>query len=60
MASKYQLINPDGKWPDWSQPIGIHDAYPLDAQVTHVGGHWMSSEDNNIWEPGVHGWNHKA
>ena len=40
----------------WVQPIGAHDAYPVDAKVTHKGQIWQSSVTNNIWEPGVYGW----
>lgn len=28
----------------------------LIVQVSHNGKHWISSVDNNVWEPGVYGW----
>ncbi|WP_353809174.1 hypothetical protein [Agromyces sp. SYSU T00194] len=40
----------------WRQPAGVHDAYPLDAIVTHAGTEWMSLVAANTWEPGVSGW----
>lgn len=44
------------EWPDWRQPAGAHDAYPLGAKVTHNGKHWISTAQDNVWEPGVYGW----
>ena len=41
----------------WVQPTGAHDAYPVGAQVTHNGATWESTTPNNVWEPGVYGWN---
>jgi hypothetical protein len=40
----------------WRQPTGAHDAYPLDAKVTHEGKTWRSTIAANVWEPGVAGW----
>ena len=45
------------EWPEWVQPIGAHDAYALGDKVSHNGAHWVSTVDNNVWEPGVYGWN---
>ena len=44
------------EWPEWIQPAGAHDAYHLGDKVTHNGLHWISNVDNNVWEPGVYGW----
>lgn len=44
------------EWPEWVQPTGAHDAYDLDAKVTHNSKKWVSNIDNNVWEPGVYGW----
>ena len=44
------------EWPEWRQPTGAHDAYDLDAKVTHNSKKWVSNVDNNVWEPGVYGW----
>lgn len=41
---------------DWVQPLGAHDAYPVDWQVQHNGKTWVSLIDNNVWEPGVSSW----
>ena len=42
--------------PDWVQPTGAHDAYPMGAHVMHGGIEWVSDVDANVWEPGVSGW----
>lgn len=51
-----QIADPAEEWPAWSQPIGAQDAYPLGAKVSHEGKCWLSTADNNVWEPGVYGW----
>ena len=43
-------------WPEWKQPTGAQDAYMKDDKVSHNDKHWISSVDNNVWEPGVYGW----
>ena len=43
-------------FPEWIQPTGAHDAYPLGAHVSHNEKHWESDIDNNVYEPGVYGW----
>ena len=44
------------EWPEWVQPIGAQDAYMTGDKVTHNELHWISTADNNVWEPGVYGW----
>ena len=44
------------EFPDWSQPLGAHDAYQSGDKVSHNNKHWVSTADNNVWEPGVYGW----
>ncbi len=51
-----EIGNPTGEWPEWSQPVGAIDTYPLGAKVSHNGKRWISTVDNNVWEPGVYGW----
>ena len=43
--------DPAEEWPAWSQPVGAHDAYSSGAKVSHNGKHWISSVDNNVWDP---------
>jgi len=43
-------------WPEWIQPTGAQDAYMKDDKVSHNSKHWISTADNNVWEPGVYGW----
>lgn len=45
---------------DWTQPLGAHDAYRMDAVVAHSGKTWESTTPNNVWEPGVSGWREKV
>ena len=55
--SQWKLIgDPGEEWPEWSQPIGAHDAYSKGDKVTHKQKRWISDADNNTWEPGVYGW----
>jgi hypothetical protein len=42
--------------PDWVQPLGSEDAYQIGDRVTHNGQIWVSTHANNVWEPGVFGW----
>lgn len=56
-ASLWRKIgDPTEEWPEWSQPIGAHDAYMMGDKVSHNGQHWISQYDNNVQEPGVWGW----
>lgn len=50
------IADPAEEWPAWSQPVGSEDAYSLGAKVSHNEKHWTSTVDNNVWEPGVYGW----
>ena len=51
-----EVADEDGNPPAWVQPTGAHDAYEYGEQVTHVGQVWVSVHDENVWEPGVFGW----
>ena len=51
-----RIADPTVEYPEWSQPLGAHDAYPLGAKVSHNGKKWVSDIANNVWEPGVYGW----
>lgn len=50
------VADPAEEWPEWSQPLGAHDAYNAGDKVSHNGKHWISDLDANVWEPGVYGW----
>lgn len=43
-------------FPEWGQPTGAQDAYQRGDKVSHNDKHWISTADNNVWEPGVYGW----
>ena len=51
-----RVDDPGEEWPEWVQPVGSTDAYPLGAKVSHNEKHWISDVDGNVWEPGVYGW----
>ena len=51
-----RVDDPSVEWPEWAQPQGAADAYPLGAKVSHLEKHWVSEYDNNVWEPSVFGW----
>lgn len=44
------------EWPEWIQPTGASDIYMTGDKVSHNNKHWISTADNNVWEPGVYGW----
>lgn len=48
--------DPAIEFPEWSQPVGAHDAYQEGDKVSHNSKHWISTCENNVWEPGVYGW----
>ena len=41
--------------PEWEQP-GSTNPYAKGDKVMHNGKTWQSTTDNNVWEPGVYGW----
>ena len=49
--------DPAVEYPEWSQPVGAHDAYMTGDKVSHSNKNWISIVDSNVWEPGVYGWN---
>lgn len=54
-----RVDDPSIEWPEWIQPVGSTDAYAKGAKVSHLGKHWISDVDANVWEPGVAMW-HEA
>lgn len=41
--------------PEWVQPESTNP-YKTGDKVRHNGKVWVSNCDNNVWEPGVYGW----
>ena len=49
------LIEDSDTVPDWVQPDSTNP-YALGDKVRHLGRIWVSVVPENIWEPGVYGW----
>jgi hypothetical protein len=48
-----------GEIPVWKQPTGAQDAYGIGNKVHYPTADdpvYVSTVDNNVWEPGVYGW----
>ncbi len=48
-----------GEIPVWKQPTGAQDAYMAGDKVWYPEldtDIWISTADNNTWQPGVYGW----
>lgn len=48
-----------GEIPVWRQPTGAHDAYHVGDKVYYPdkdGAVYISTVDNNVWQPCVYGW----
>lgn len=43
-------------YPEWVQPVGVPDSYNKGDTVSRNDVVWRSTVDNNVWEPGVYGW----
>lgn len=49
------LIPDENTVPAWEQPDSTNP-YMKGDRVIHNGNTWVSTVDNNVWEPGVYGW----
>lgn len=54
-VSLYKPWRPPGVPLAWRQPLGEHDAYPIEARVTVDDVVWISEIDANVWPPGTPG-----
>lgn len=51
-----QVLIPDPEViPEWTQPDSTNP-YQTGDKVTHNGITWVSTVDNNVWEPSIYGW----
>ena len=51
-----RVLIPDAETiPEWEQPDSTNPYSKVD-KVTHNGKTWISDIENNVWEPGVYGW----
>lgn len=53
------LTDPSGEILPWVQPDSTNP-YAKGDKVTHDGKTWVSTVDNNVWEPGAYGWEEVA
>ncbi|MDL2258752.1 alpha-amylase [Eubacteriales bacterium OttesenSCG-928-K08] len=51
-----RIDDPAEEWPAWVLPKTSEETYASGARVTHNGCRWLNWTDNNVWEPGVYGW----
>ena len=49
------LISDTETIPEWIQPDSTNP-YQTGDKVIHNGATWISTIDNNVWEPGAYGW----
>ena len=49
------LIPDENVIPEWEQPDSTNP-YMTGDKVSHNGKTWVSTVDNNVWEPSVYGW----
>lgn len=56
VAGWREVVDTGGKPAEWIHPSGAHDAYALGDQVTLDGRRWRSVVGDNVWQPGVYGW----
>ena len=47
------------EYPEWIQPESTNP-YMKGDKVSHNEKRWISNVDNNVWEPGVYGWDEVA
>lgn len=60
-ASLYKAIGfTDDGVSIWTQPLGATDAYMKGDVVSFEDQLWISTVDNNVWQPGVYGWEVQA
>lgn len=58
-VSLYVEVAPPGVIPVWKQPTGSTDAYMIGDKVRYPdenGIVYVSTVDNNTWQPSVYGW----
>lgn len=56
LPALYTEIAAPGTIPEWKQPTGAQDAYRIGDKVRHNDKVWISTANDNVWEPGVYGW----
>ena len=54
--------DPAEEWPEWSAPVGAHDAYNIGDKVAFEENHYVSLINANVWSPTAYpaGWQLQA
>jgi len=52
----YKEILPPDTIGAWVPPLGDGYQYQVGDKVTHIGKTWISKVPDNVWEPGIYGW----
>lgn len=47
-------------YPEWVQPLGSSDAYNTGDIVSYNNVLYVSTCDNNVWQPNIYGWEIKG
>lgn len=56
LPALYLNMMPENVIPEWVQPTGEHDAYNVGDKVIYKDNVYISTVNNNSWEPTVYGW----
>ncbi len=56
VPSLFELVTAKPKIPAWKRPSGDDPEYKRGDKVTHNGYTWVSTRDDNRFEPGTFGW----
>ena len=51
-----KVLIPGPEIPEWEQPSSTNP-YMAGDKVKHNNKTWISIVDNNVWQPGIYGWN---
>lgn len=52
----YKSFSPEDVIDVWVQPLGSHDSYSKGEKVIYNDLVYISTVDNNVWEPTNYGW----
>ena len=58
LISRIKLLDEDDREAVSYTHLDVYkrQAYSMGDKVSHNSKHWKSTVNNNVWEPGVYGW----